>query len=99
LHAEIAEDLVEGAHELRRRLFAGRGADDIGSLPPQPAPLGEQIGQLQEIGDPIEKHLHRRADGIPIDRRRKDDLVVCQNVLHDRLEVVIPVAMVVVERR
>jgi hypothetical protein len=98
VHPQIIESLPERSHECGRRFVAYRCTDHVGNLPPQPAAYRQKIRHFEKIGDAVQKYLHRWTDGIPIDWRCKDDLIVRQYSLHERLEVIVPVAMLVVIR-
>lgn len=52
-HAEMLEGLGLCADEDRRWLVADRRAGDERLLAPQPATFGQQVRQLEEIGEPI----------------------------------------------
>ena len=98
-HPEVLEVVAERAEERRRRLVVDRGADDICRLPAQPPGLFPELGQVQEVRDPVKEGLHRRRDRVTVDWRSKDQPVEAEHAPHQRLEIVAAVAVRVVVRR
>src|ERR1044072_2211520 len=98
MHPEVLKRGRECTYKRRWRAVVYGSADNVAGLAAQATTVFEKIGDIQVVRDPIQKHLYRWADRVPIDGRGDNDLVEIQYSAHQGLEVVTSGSVFVVIR-